>query len=204
MKNNKLTIVFFVLALVVVACNSKQNKQVGDEIEAPTQQEMEEFSEAAENVSNMLQPKSASLVFTLDGTTYQLQTKSVKTSIIPFAMYKPANEDEGETEESSLIWMKGTDVATGVDISFSVSLKEKLANGNFTADGGEVIMSKEGKEQYYGVRKMNLNIGNLLEKRFHEELSGYSLDMSFSGTIAEYGASGKTHEIDGGKYNLKY
>jgi hypothetical protein len=51
---------------------------------------------------------------------------------------------------------------------------------------------------------MNLNISGLSEKRFHEELSGYSLNMSFSGTIAEYGAKSKSHEIKDGKYILKY
>lgn len=204
MKNVKLVVVFFVVAFVVAACSSNQPKQVEGGIEAPTQLEMAEFSEAAEKVSNMLQPKSASLVFTLDGTTYELNTKSVETSIIPFSMYRPANEEEGESEESSLIWMKGTDVATGVNVSFSVGLKEKLANGNFAADEGEIIISKEGKDQYCSVRKMSLNISKVVEKRFHKELSGYSLDMAFSGTVADFGPKGETHEITDGRYSLKY
>jgi len=192
-----------IITLLATACNNKQ-KQQEQGIKAPTQQEIEDFSEDAEKVINMLHPKSASLVFTLDGNIYELNTKSVEVSIIPFAMYKPANKEEGETEESSLIWLNGTDTTNGVNISFSVSLKEKLANGNFTANKGEVIISKKGKEQYYSVKKINLNISNLSQKRFHEELSGYSLDMSFSGTIAEFGAKGNAHEIKNGKYSLKY
>ncbi|MCI1647466.1 MAG: hypothetical protein LKI39_14245 [Bacteroides sp.] len=192
-----------VAILLISACNSKQ-KQKEQSIDAPTLQEMEKFSKAAEKVANMLQPKSASLIFKLDGTTYKLDTKDIEVSIIPFTMYKPINEEEGETEESSLIWLKGTDATNGANISFSVNLKKKIDNGFSTANGGEVIISKEDKEQYYGVKKMNLNISNLSEKRFRKELSGYSLDMSFSGTIAEYGAEGKTHEIKDGEYTLRY
>jgi len=191
------------MQLLVSACNSKQ-KQLELGIEETTQQEMEESPKAAQKVTNVLQPKSASLVFTLEGTTYELETKGVDASVIPFAMYKPANKKEGETEESSLIWLKGTDAKTGIGIRFSVNLKRKMTNGKFTTNKGEVVISNGGKEQYYGVKKMNLNISNLSEKPFNEELSAYSLDMSFSGTIAEYGANGKIYTIRNGRYNIGY
>ena len=203
MKNLKLFISAILILLLISACNNKQ-KQSRESIEAPVKQEMEEFTEAAEKVTNMLQPKSASLVFTLDGTTYRLGTTDVKATIIPFTHYKPANTEEGETQESSLIWMQGTDTANRVEITFSVSLNEKFANGNFVANEGEVIISKEGKSNYYKVKSISLIISNLKEKKFRKELSAYSLDMSFGGTIAEFRASGKSHEIKEGKYIIRY
>ncbi len=195
--------ILFATALVFLATACTNNKQK-QTTEIPTQEDFEEFEEAAEKVSNLMQPKTASLVFILDGTTYQLDTKNVETSIIPFAMYKPANEEEGETEASSLIWLKGTDLINDVNISFSVNLKNKIDNGNFMANEGEIIISKKGKDNYYSVKDISLVISNLKEKKFYEELSGYSLDMTFSGTIAEYGAKGKLHEIKDGKYVLRY
>ena len=51
---------------------------------------------------------------------------------------------------------------------------------------------------------MTLNIHNLKEKKFRKELSAYSLDMTFGGTIAEFRTSGKSHEIKEGKYIIRY
>jgi hypothetical protein len=119
-------------------------------------------------------------------------------------MYKPANEEEGEMEESSLIWLKGTDTTNGINLSFSVNLKEKIANGNFTANEGEVIISKEGKSNYYSVKNISLVVSNLKEKKFNEDLSGYSLDMTFDGTIAEFGARANEYKVKDGRYELKY
>lgn len=203
MKTLKLFTPVILILIFVSACNNKQ-KESGENIEAPTKKEMKEFTEAAEKMTNLLQPKSASLVFTLDGTTYRLDTKNVETSIIPFAMYKPANEEEGEMEESSLIWLKGTDTTNGINLSFSFNLKEKIANGNFTANEGEVIISKEGKSNYYSVKNISLVVSNLKEKKFNEDLSGYSLDMTFDGTIAEFGARANEYKVKDGRYELKY
>ncbi len=203
MKAKKLFIFLTITILLLSACNNRQ-KQSEENFEAPTKQEMEKFSKAAEKIANILQPELASLVFTLDGTTYRLDTKNVKSSIIPFTHYKPVNEEEGEMEEQSLIWMQGTDVANGVDITFSLNLKEKFANGNFTAREGQVIISKEGKNSYYSVKNISLSISNLKEKKFSRELSAYSLNMTFGGTIAEFGARAEEYEIKDGCYDLKY
>jgi len=203
MKNIKyLTFATFLVFLIIACSNSQKQSQQG--ISAPTQEEMEKFTEAAEKVSAMLQPKTATLVFILDGTTYRLDTKDVKSTIIPFTHYKPANAEEGEAQESSLIWMQGSDIANGVEITFSINLNEKFSNGSFTAHGGELILSKESKSNYYSVKNMALNIHNFKEKKFRKELSGYSLEMTFSGTIAGLGPKGETHEIKDGKYILKY
>ena len=203
MKNIRFLTLATLLVFFTIACKNS-GKQSINSIEVPTKQELKEFADAAEKVAGLLQPKTATLIFTLDGTTYRLATTDVKATIIPFAHFKPADAEEGETHGSSLIWMQGTDTDNKVEIVFSISLDDKFANGNFVANEGKVILSKEGKDNYYSIKNMMLNIHNLKEKKFGTELSAYSLDMTFGGTIAEFGASGKINEIKEGKYNLRY
>jgi hypothetical protein len=194
-----------ILALIaILAFYSCKNNKSTQELNAPTQTEIEEFSHAADKVANMLKPKEALLSFVLEGTTYNLQTKDIKTTIIPFTHYKPMNEEEGEMEETSLIWMQGKDAINKTEIIFSVSLSEKFANGNFSARDGELTIEKDGKKQYYTVKNIDLVISNFSPKKIHDELNAYSMDMSFSGTLGEFGPDNTEFVISNGKYLLKY
>lgn len=194
-------ILTLIATLAFYSCKNNKSKQ---ELNAPTQTEIEEFSHAAEKVANMLKPKEALLSFVLEGTTYTLQTKDIKTTIIPFTHYKPMNEEEGEMEETSLIWMQGKDANNKSEIIFSVSLSQKFANGTFSAHDGELNIEKDGKKQYYTVKNIDLVISNFSQKEIHNELNAYSMDMSFSGDLGEFGPENTKYSITNGRYSLKY
>jgi len=197
-------IVLILLSISLFSCKNKSKTNTEQGIEAPTENEVKEFEAAANEMSKLLETKVANLSFDLDGITYQLKTKDVKTTFIPFTSYKPINEEEGEMQEESLIWMQGTDSVNNAEITFSVSLNQKFGNGSFVSSNGELNITKEGKKDYYTVESMKLNISNFSAKKFNENLSGYSLDMSFEGNVETFGSKTTTTVITNGKYELKY
>ncbi len=204
MKTVKLIMLFFVTILLISACGGGSNRPDDQTIEAPTSKDMDEFTEAANKVADMLKPKSASLSFDFDGVAYKLDEANLKIGIIPFTMFKPANVEEGEPEEESLIWMQGVDVSNDVEITFSVSLNQKFDNGAFIAHSGDLIMVNDGVTHQYSVKDLSLKISNLQEKKFNSDLSAYSLDVSFNGTLVKPGARMESVGIESGSYSIRY
>lgn len=204
MKHLNMILFISLTALIFVGCQSKSKTQ-DQGITAPTEEEIDEFTDAAEKMADILTPKSASLSFVMDGVTYAIKTKDVQTTIFPFATYKPVNEEEGDREEQTLIWLQGTDANRPTTvIRFAVVLKRQPANGTYTATDGSLDLKSDGKTIYYTVKKLTVNISGLTKKKFSEEVSGYSLDMTFSGTIADFGPKGKEYSVSEGTYHLQY
>lgn len=204
MKTIKLFILTFITTLLVSACGGDSSRPNDQNIDAPTSKEIDEFTEAANKVADMLKPKAASLSFVFNGVHYRLDEANLKVGFIPFTMFKPANMEEGEPEEESLIWMQGIDVSNDVEITFSVSLNQKFDNGAFQAHRGELVLVKDGATLQYSVKDLWLNISNLQEKKFNSDLSAYSLDISFNGTLAKMGARKEAVKIESGQYSLRY
>lgn len=198
MKTTKFAILLVLSIVLMNSCQSNNRK-------APSQEDVGEFTSAVEKVTNMLQPESASLIFTLDGVRYELDTKNVKPTFIPFTSFRPANEEEGDHEDQSIIWMQGKDKTNNnIEIHFETTLNQKITNGIFTTSNGSITIEKDGKNKYYQIQNLELKISNVSEKQFNEELSAYSLDMAFNGTIETVGSNGKAFEITDGKYEVKY
>lgn len=198
MKTTKFAILLVLSIVLMNSCQSNNRK-------APSQEDVDEFTSAVEKVTNMLQPKSASLIFTLDGVRYELDTKNVKPTFIPFTSFRLANEEEGDHEDQSIIWMQGKDKTNNnIEIHFETTLNQKITNGIFTTSNGSITIEKDGKNKYYQIQNLELKISNVSEKQFNEELSAYSLDMAFNGTIETVGSNGKAFEITDGKYEVKY
>ncbi len=193
-----------IASIALFSCNNEKKQETQYSIEEPTKEEIKEFEKAANALSQILQPKIAELSFMLNGINYQLQTADIKATIIPFTHYKPINEDEGEMQENSLIWLQGTDTKNESTISLSINLNEKFNNGNFIAKDGEIIIDKDGKKEYYSVKIIRLTIQNFDEKVFNDELSAYSLLMQFEGELTQFGANRKEFTISNGSYIIKY
>lgn len=193
--------IILIAILTIVSCKNNTSTQ---KQKAQSENEVQEFTETAEQVANLLQPQKASVSFELDGVTYSLQTKDINPTIIPFTHYKPKNEEEGEMTETSLIWMQGKDANNQTDLTFSITLYEKFGNGNFSVREGEVAIEKEGKKQYYSIKDLDLNISNFSEKKFNDELSAYSMEVTFRGELGEFGPGKKTYSITNGEYAIKY
>jgi hypothetical protein len=195
---------FLLASITLFACNNEKKQQTAYIMETPTKEEIQEFEKAANALSNMLEPKIAELSFIVNGINYQLHTTDIKATIIPFTHYKPVNEEEGDMQENSLIWLQGTDSKNQSTISFSINLNEKFNNGDFIAQDGEIIIEKDGKKEFYSVKSIRLTIQNFDEKVFNNELSAYSLLMKFEGELTQFGANRKEFTISNGSYSIKY
>lgn len=198
------------MGVFFLACANKSNQQ--QTISVPTEDEIEEFSEAAEKVMSMLQPKTVKLVFSIKGEKYTINAKTVKPTIIPFVYLNENNDemeyegDEPENEEEShsttAITMVG-DLEGGVqNLVLELSVPDELSLGEQTCVEGNIIISESSENgvkensAYWSVRNLNLKVTKLEKKVFMEELKGYSLTMSFSGQVKNI-KSKETAEIDG-------
>jgi len=198
-------IAIFGCIALLCACNSKTNQTGNETIQVPTEKESKEFEEAAEKTAKLLQPESANLSFSIDGNTYSINNETLEVAFFPFTVYKPVDEEEGEMEEESLIWLQGSDVNNKkIKIKFELTLKGKFANGTFTVSEGNIYIDKDDQSRIYSAKKINITISDLVEKKFTDEITGYSLDMNFSGTYSDLGPKGKTYEVSDGSYQLKY
>lgn len=195
---------FLLASITLFACNNEKKQQTAYIMETPTKEDIQEFEKAANALSKMLEPKIAELSFIVNGINYQLHTTDIKATIIPFTHYKPVNEEEGDMQENSLIWLQGTDSKNQSTISFSINLNEKFKNGDFIAQDGEIIIEKDGKKEFYSVKSIRLTIQNFDEKVFNNELSAYSLLMKFEGELTQFGANRKEFTISNGSYSIKY
>jgi len=190
------------LAIAILAtlwsCNPSESNGSNLEISDPESEEA--FETAGENWSKM-KPQSAELSFEINGKKYELDPSTIEVSIIPFAMYKPLNEEESQAEES-LIWLKGKNKSDGQAIFIEMVIPGKLTTGEFAATSGRIEAYPEFK--YMDIKSLQINITSVVPFDFLPELKGYSMEMTFEGTAKEAGPSKPISEIKNGKYLIKY
>jgi len=192
-----------IIALSIVlsasSCNSKQNNQ---STEQPTQSETDDFNRAAKKIIKKTPETTSFLKFEIEAKTYEIDLESIQTTIVPFAVYKPADEEEQQSEES-LLWLKGhAKNDPDVELSMELVFNEKLSTGKYTSMEGSFQVGKEFK--YLTVENIEININSIKEVKFDTGQIGYSIEMTFEGTVKSFGPNADTYKITNGEYKIKF
>lgn len=193
-------ILFVVISLGVLLSCSDTKSKARDENNI---QFDEEQINALDDKNQSLKSKIAQLSFIIEGKKYEMAEKTEEVNIIPFAMYKPIDEEEGQTNDESLVWMKGKNSENPAQtITAEFTIEGKLTKGNFICKNGRLEAYPDYK--YLDIIEMNLEVIEVQDKTFMPELKGYSVKIKFSGKVKEAGAKGRELNVEQGNINIKY
>ena len=192
--------IILILAVFFVQCTSNQQKDVSDHI--PSSVDMQELSQAAEPQAEHMKPKQYDLEFQLDEKTIFLNVNMLNSSIMPFAFYD-------EQENVTVIWVRGSTAEYPNEELFlefrifgriqeGANQMQKVTlhiNDKTAIENGKTLLLATSTDFAAEAR-------NISEAVLVDNINGYSLELSFEGTLKK--AGGGIATIKGGKLGLVY
>jgi hypothetical protein len=195
-KRNLIVLVFAAMFLFA-ACGGNSENSSSDDSNITKQEE-----NAIEDMKEDNEPIDIAFEFTLDGTQYKINNKTVKASIIPFALYN--NEDR-----QSLVWVTGESMDNSdAEISLEITLAEPLKNGTMQASEIIIKISEDkGNGQnkttsYLSGKYIDVEFNTVKKEKSGESFDTYSCECSFDGNFKSL-LDDSTLEISDAAFSVK-
>ena len=176
-KRNLIVLVFAAMFLFA-ACGGNSENSSSDDSNITKQEE-----DAIEEMKEENEPINIAFEFTLDGNQYKIDNKTVKSTIIPFALF---NHEDSQ----SLVWVTGKSIDNPKnEISFEMTLGETLKNGTMQANEIIIKISEDkGNGQsktttYLSAKYIDVKFSSVKKEKSGEGFDTYSCECSFGGNF---------------------
>ncbi|KAF0130577.1 MAG: hypothetical protein FD155_1387 [Bacteroidetes bacterium] len=193
-------VIVLIIAIILVQCTGNQQTNVSEHI--PSTDDMQVLTQAAEPQAEFMKPKQYDLEFQMDGKTIFLNVNMLNSSIMPFAFFD-------EQENVTVIWVRGSTAEyPNEELFLEFRIFGRIQEGanqmqKVTLHINDKTAIENGKTMLLATSTdFAAEARNISEAVLVDNIKGYSLELSFEGTMKK--AGGGIATIKGGKLGLVY
>lgn len=193
-------VIVLIIAIILVQCTGNQQTNVSEHI--PSTDDMQVLTQAAEPQAEFMKPKQYDLQFQLDEKTIFLNVNMLNSSIMPFAFFD-------EQENVTVIWVRGSTAEyPNEELFLEFRIFGRIQEGanqmqKVTLHINDKTAIENGKSLLLATSTdFAAEARNISEAVLVDNIKGYSLELSFEGTMKK--AGGGIATIKGGKLGLVY